>query len=179
MKRTVLLIFVLILWTVSCTGDDTGPQPNVDAEQRGVPALESVDETPTESDELPPTTAAEPGATATPDPYASLAPTAAPDSYPADGSTGADVAGPAYPAEGTTWVIRPLGTQCSDPTSYEFKTVDEARIALEEAGITVYVAEVTLRGVCEACDCATAEHYRVRIDEANFSAAQAMGWERE
>ena len=175
MKRTVLLIILLLFLAAACSADDTeNVNDALEDERISDPALEPV--LTQEFDELPATAVAEPTETPVPDEYTSLAPTAAPDSYPADEG---DAGPPPYPADSSIWVIRPLGTQCTDSSTYEYKTIEEAQMALEDAGINVYLAELTLRGVCESCECATAEHYRARIDESNFDAAQAMGWERE
>lgn len=85
----------------------------------------------------------------------------------------------AYPPDQALWIIRPLGEQCADPASYAFQNIDEAAMALEDAGIEVLeTSEVTL-AVCTACDCPTSEHFRAQIRAGDLAVAEELGWRQE
>lgn len=171
MKRTILALalFTLIIFT-ACSGTDS-EEPTARPDSSN-PPLESVDIVTEPAPELP-------AATATPEAYEVLQPTAAVGAYPAGPDSDGDSNLPAYPATGTIWVIRPLGQQCQPDAEFEYANVEEAIMALDEAGIQVYLGDVVFRPACESCDCPTSEHFRVRIDESNLEQARLLGWEVE
>lgn len=102
---------------------------------------------------------------------APLLPTPFPPSYPAP------VVAPTYDAYpgGVAIIIRPLGVQCEDPL---YSNIDDAVTDLEEAGITVQEAGELELIVCDACGCATSEHYRMLIGPDDMATALALGWQR-
>jgi hypothetical protein len=83
------------------------------------------------------------------------------------------------PAGEAIWLLRPWGIQCEDPASFEYKDVSAAAAALEDAGVEVLAAESVALMVCQACGCATSEHFRVLIPAAGLSQALALGWTQE
>ena len=172
MKRTILLMALLLLTFFPACSSDTAPEQPEENPDSGNPPLDSVD-----SATAPAATEIEPAPTATPAPYLAIDPTAVPNSYPAEPASQLNL--PPYPATGTIWILRPLGQQCQPAAEFEYATVEDAILALNDAGITVYRAEQVLRPVCEACDCPSSEHYRLNIDESNLAQAQELGWELE
>jgi hypothetical protein len=88
---------------------------------------------------------------------------------------------PGYPgAEGETiWIVRPLGQQCVDPTTYVYPDLATAAAALTSAGVTVLASEELALMVCEACDCPTSEHFRVLINSSDYGLAEPLGWTPE
>jgi hypothetical protein len=88
---------------------------------------------------------------------------------------------PGYPgADGETiWIVRPLGQQCVDPTTYVYPDLATAAAALTSAGVTVLASEELALMVCEACDCPTSEHFRVLINTSDYGLAESLGWTPE
>ena len=86
-----------------------------------------------------------------------------------------------YPgADGATmWIVRPLGQQCVDPTTYVYPDLATAAAALTSAGVTVLASEELALMVCEACDCPTSEHFRVLINTTDYGLAEPLGWTPE
>jgi hypothetical protein len=119
------------------------------------------------------------------------APTSAPADYPSpptpsgsflpEGYPVPPTLPPKYPSdtEGRIWIMRPLGVQCTEASTYEFPTINDAVRSLEDAGIEVFGAEVVGLMVCESCECPTSEHYRVQIGVENLATATQMGWTAE
>lgn len=114
-----------------------------------------------------------------------LVSTPLPDAYPIPT---APLSQPAYPeavspypdAEGETmWIVRPLGQQCVDPTTYIYPDLATAAAALTSAGVTVLASEELALMVCEACDCPTSEHFRVLINTSDYGLAEPLGWTPE
>jgi hypothetical protein len=68
-----------------------------------------------------------------------------------------------------------MGLQCEEAI---FPDLSAAISSLEEAGIAVVAAEEIGLGVCEACGCATSEHFRVQINVEDLDRALEMGWQR-
>lgn len=154
MKRTILLLLLLLL--AACGGDNTAtPEP------LPTNALPAGDTPPTASYPVP------------------IPPTSLPANYPAQ-PTMAPTPEP-YPgtATGRIWILRPLGSQCTDASSYDYPDLASAMAALQTAGIAVYEAEMTSLAVCEACTCPTSEHFRIQIDAQNLLTAGQMGWYQE
>lgn len=85
----------------------------------------------------------------------------------------------AYPSDQEVWIIRPLGQQCVDASTYEYADLDAAVEALEAAGVEVLAAEETVRPVCQSCDCSTSEHFRVQIVAGDLATVQNLGWFQE
>ncbi len=84
----------------------------------------------------------------------------------------------AYPEAGSNvWVLFAVGEQCADESRYE--DLVTAVADLTAAGITVYESEVVELIVCSACGCPTSAHFRVSIDAAQLSTAQALEWAAE
>jgi hypothetical protein len=79
-----------------------------------------------------------------------------------------------YPG-GLVTLIHPMGLQCEDVI---FPDLSAAVGTLEEAGIVVVAAEEIGLEVCEACGCATSEHFQVQIGVADLDRALEMGWQR-
>ena len=159
----VLTVMLFLAVLAACTGGQDG-------EATTAPTEESRPGEPT------PTSAAPGGAT----------PTAAPTSYPAfptptlPGSNGGyPVATPVptdnpYPG-GLVTLFHPMGLQCEEPI---FADLSAAVGSLEEAGIAVVAAEEIGLEVCEACGCATSQHYRVQINVEDLDRALELGWQR-
>jgi hypothetical protein len=68
-----------------------------------------------------------------------------------------------------------MGLQCEEAI---FPDLSAAISSLEEAGIAVVAAEEIGLEVCEACGCATSEHFRVQINVEDLDRALEMGWQR-
>lgn len=80
-----------------------------------------------------------------------------------------------YPAEdGTIWVMKPAGEQCAE--SLVFETEQDARAALEAAGIETYKVKTVELMVTTSCGSATSIHYAVNIDAADLANAEALEW---
>lgn len=160
-KRMIILIFSLcLLLLAACNGPE---EPNAN------------DPTPFISPSLTPIPTTDP---AYPGPQ--VVNTPPPAAYPIQ-PTPALVQPNAYPgADGETmWVVRPLGQQCVDPSTYTYPDLSTAVAALTNAGITVLSSEEIALMVCEACDCPTSEHFRVLINNSDYAAAQTLGWVAE
>ncbi len=127
---------------------------------------------------IPPLSTA-PSATSAPDDYPS--PPTPSGSFLPEGYPVPPTLPPKYPSdvEGQVWIMRPLGLQCTEATTYEFPTLNDAVRSLEDAGIEVFGAEVVGLMVCESCECPTSEHYRVQIGVENLATAIQMGWSAE
>ncbi len=155
MRRWIIMLALLGALILTACGAAAVPTPPPDADNR----------TATPPDAGPEAYPAQPS------------PTPLPDNYPAAPPTPEATAEPtAYPADQEIWIVRPLGQQCVDPSTYEFPTLDAATAALADAGIEVLTAEEVVRHVCESCDCSTSEHYRVQIRAADLGAVQSLGW---
>jgi hypothetical protein len=107
-------------------------------------------------------------------------PTMVPTAYPPPGSEAGYPISTPLPAEnpypgGLVTIIHPMGSQCEGAI---FSDLSAAIGSLEEAGITVLAAEEIGLEVCEACGCATSEHYRLQINVEDLDAALEMGWQR-
>lgn len=134
-----------------------------------------------------PTTESQPGVpVATPQPPPEETPTVAPSAYPAFPTPTPPGPDEGYPAStplptydpypgGLVTLIHPMGLQCEEPI---FADLSAAVGSLEEAGITVVAAEEIGLEVCEACGCATSQHYRVQINVEDLDQALEMGWQR-
>lgn len=106
-------------------------------------------------------------------------PTPFPEGYPDPASLEPTPEPTGYPADMEVWIVRPLGQQCVDPSTYEFEDLEAAVQSLTEADVEVLSSEEVTKPVCEACDCSTSEHYRVQIRAEDLSIAQSMGWFQE
>lgn len=106
-------------------------------------------------------------------------PTAIPEDYPAPVTPEATAEPTAYPADKEVWIVRPLGQQCVDPSTYEYADLEAAVASLTEADVEVLASEEVTRPVCEACDCSTSEHFRVQIRAEDLALTQSMGWFEE
>jgi hypothetical protein len=104
-----------------------------------------------------------------------------PDAYPLQPTPAPAQPDAAYPGTNgeTMWIVRPLGQQCVDLSTYTYPDLSTAVAALTTAGITVLSSEEVALMVCEACDCPTSEHFRVLINSSDFAAAQTLGWMAE
>lgn len=154
MKRVLLLLPVfLALFLVACG-------------RQAVPELE----------ERTPSAVDVPIATGEPDVYpppSSFPPSAAYPEMPAE-----PVPNP-YPDDGEITLLHAWGTQCVDPSLYDYADLEAAIADLEAAGVEVLDSGLTTLPVCEACRCATPEHFRVRINLVDIPRAEALGWFRE
>ena len=99
-----------------------------------------------------------------------------PDGYPTPAD--AEAADP-YPAGDQLLISKPLGTQCSDPATFEYANLNAAVNALIANGIRVYSARITNRMVCEACTCPTSEHFEMIVNPEDAAAAVNLGWNIE
>lgn len=83
------------------------------------------------------------------------------------------------PAESgkTVWLLHPWGIQCEGPGPYA--DLAAAVSALEEAGVDVLEAQNVELMVCQACGCATSEHFRVQVAAEDRPATLALGWQEE
>lgn len=106
-------------------------------------------------------------------------PTPVPDNYPAPTTPEATAEPTAYPADKEVWIVRPLGQQCVDPSTYEYADLEAAVASLTEADVEVVASEEVTKPVCQACDCSTSEHFRVQIRAEDLALAQSMGWFQE
>lgn len=104
-----------------------------------------------------------------------------PAAYPIQPTAAPAQPNAAYPeANGETmWIMRPLGQQCVDPSTYTYPDLATAVAALINANITVLASEEVALMVCEACDCPTSEHFRALINTSDYAAAQTLGWVAE
>jgi hypothetical protein len=158
-KRTIFLtLSVFLLLLAACNSPD---EPNAN------------EATPFISPSLTPIATVDPSY---PGPQVSNTPPSA--AYPIQPTPAPAQPDAAYPgANGETmWIIRPLGQQCVDPSTYTFPDLSTTVAALTTAGITVLSAEEIALMVCEACDCPTSEHFRVLINSSDYAAAQTLGW---
>lgn len=173
MRKGILILFLIILTaTVSCNSPEIDPEPTgttAPVENQSdptAPALVTVPPVPSE--------------------------TPLPDDYPAPSPFPTATINPAYPAVPTlppkypaaesdvrVWMLRPLGIQCSDPSTYEFATLEEAVDALEAEGVEVVEAEMVSLAVTESCDSPTSEHFRALINAAGLDTAIDLGWSPE
>ena len=79
-----------------------------------------------------------------------------------------------YPG-GLAVIVHPMGLQCEDVI---YADLSAAISSLEEAGIAVVAAEEIGLEVCEACGCATSEHFRVQINPEDLARSLELGWQR-
>jgi hypothetical protein len=100
--------------------------------------------------------------------------TATPEGYPAPPTAAPREAYPS--ADGTVWVIQPVGVQCEGD---KYETLQEAVTELEEASVTVSASQSTSLMVCQACGCPTSEHFRVQIAAEDLDTAADLGWTAE
>ncbi|NKQ36535.1 MAG: hypothetical protein HF973_13070 [Chloroflexi bacterium] len=178
MKR-FYLFFILLLLILAACGPAAPEATNVPA---GEPALEPVEDvfprvtiTPTAVKDInlatprAPETAPDDGSypappTVTPYPegYPSpppLAPTR--DPYPA--------------AEGSIWILRPVGIQCESPSDYP--DIQAAVADLTAIGVEVNAQETIELVVTTVCGSPTSAHFRVQIDASDLANAELLGWE--
>jgi hypothetical protein len=123
-----------------------------------------------------------PTPTSLPAPYPSLeepAPTSTPPAQATLAAADQPVPAGTDPAGEAIWLLRPWGIQCEEPAGFEYRDVHAAAAALDEAGIEVLAAESVELMVCQACGCATSEHFRVLIPAAGLSQALDLGWMQE
>src|SRR5690606_19136967 len=147
MKRlTLTLTCLLLIFLVACTPSRPDEDPTTEPSQRGTPVPDATSDTPSD-----------PAATDRPDDYPVPTPLqepTRPEGYPEPEVF--PTLTPKYPASEDArgvWVLRPLGVQCTEPSTYEFATIDDAVAALEEAGVEVLESEMVSLAVCESCDC--------------------------
>lgn len=170
LRKVALLLTATLMLTMSAACSR-----GVDEEPTSEPTEQSQPSEPTATMEVPteePPT--EEPATSEPTAYPAL-PTATPPGaeggYP--GVTPAPTYNP-YPG-GLVKISHPMGLQCEEPT---FADLSAAIASLEEAGIVVVAGEEIGLQVCEACGCATSEHFRVQINVEDLDRALEMGWQR-
>jgi len=83
-----------------------------------------------------------------------------------------------YPGEEeSTWIILPVGIQCEGDGPYS--DLDEAVLALDEAGVIVVDQTTIELAVPQACGQPTSEHFRVQILAAGLPQAENLGWHLE
>lgn len=169
--RIVAIALLLVVALVACGGNEPTPQPQATE----APALEPANTQPAATEQSP----AVPAATALPDDYPVPTTPTLPAGYPIPATPTLPANYPAGVTGPLLWIIRPLGQQCSEASSYEFAVVDEAVAALTAAGVEVYNAEMISLAVCESCDCPTSEHFRVQIDPSDLATAVSLGWQAE
>lgn len=99
--------------------------------------------------------------------------------YPAPAAPPTLAPATAYPDDSTFWILRPLGQQCEGPATFDYENIDEATMALEDAGVEVLASEAVSMAVCTACNCPTSEHFRVQIRARDLGVTQDLGWIRE
>lgn len=131
--------------------------------------------------EMPTSASEEPAGTATPGSYPARPTASSSESgYPAEPEEPAESApAAAYPPGEPVWVIRPVGEQCADESTFAYGSLQEAVSALEEAGANVLSSESVDLMVCQACDCPTSEHYRVQILGEDVQTVRSLGWTAE
>ncbi|MDX1687773.1 MAG: hypothetical protein R3248_07300 [Candidatus Promineifilaceae bacterium] len=170
MKRLFFLLTVLLALALgACQGS-----PPVPEETETPPPAPTA----SESTETPSADPAAPEATATPDDYPAQPTASAPESgYPAAPEESAPPS--AYPPGEPVWVLRPLGEQCAEESTFEYASLEEAVSALEEADVNVLASETVSLMVCEACGCPTSDHYRVQIMGEDVETVRSMGWRTE
>lgn len=178
--RYILILLLALSLLAACNPTGTGGDTNA-TEVSPAAASPDAGTLPT----VPPLSTAPPVSTIPP-------PTIAPAGYPPPPATPSGsllpegypvppTLPPKYPADaaGMVWVTRPLGLQCTEASTYEFPTLNDAVRSLEDAGIEVFGAEVVGLMVCESCECPTSDHYRVQIGVENLATATQMGWTAE
>jgi hypothetical protein len=83
-----------------------------------------------------------------------------------------------YPGEEeATWIVLPVGIQCEGDGPYS--DLDEAVLALDEAGVIVVDQTTIELAVPQACGQPTSEHFRVQILAAGLPQAENLGWQLE
>lgn len=168
MKRLIFLLSVLLVMVLGAC-QSSAPAP---AETEAPPAA------PTASEGTETPAPAAPEATATPDEYPAQPTASAPESgYPPAPEEAAPSA--AYPPGEPVWIVRPLGTQCEDESTFAYASLEEAVSALEEAGVDVLSSETVDLMVCQACGCPTSEHFRVQVLGEDVQSIRSMGWQTE
>lgn len=182
MKKSIWLFMILALLLAACgqTPDEVEETPAA-ATETPASALEQAPEgdvfpratltpPPVEEPEADPETGSDaesypapPTTTPFPDDYPvpTLSPTL--DPYPA--------------AEGSIWIIRPVGEQCAEQDDYP--DLQAAISDLITVGVEVSESETVDLPVCMACGCPTSAHFRVQIDAADLSNAELLGWTEE
>lgn len=173
MKRLIpILTCLLLIFLVACNPGVPEEDPTTEPSERSTPARDDTSDTPEA-----------PVATDRPVGYPSPTPLREPTRPP--GYPEPEVyptLTPKYPAAEDArgvWILRPLGVQCTDPSTYEFATIDDAVAALEAAGVEVLESEMVSLAVCESCDCPTSQHFRALIDPEDLATAVSEGWEPE
>jgi hypothetical protein len=83
-----------------------------------------------------------------------------------------------YPGdEETVWILLPMGVQCEGDGPYS--TLEEAVLALDEAGV-IAVDQATIElPVAQACGQPSSEHFRVQILAAGLPQAESLDWHLE
>jgi hypothetical protein len=83
-----------------------------------------------------------------------------------------------YPGEeDTVWIVLPVGIQCEGDGPYS--SLDEAVLALDEAGVIVVEQTTIELIVAQACGQPTSEHFRVQILAGGLPQAENLGWRLE
>jgi len=144
------------------------------------PALEETEPPPqaSESTETPAAAPDAPEGTATPGSYPAQPTASSPESgYPVAPEESAPSS--AYPAGEPVWMLRPLGEQCADESTFAYASLREAVSAIEDAGVNVLSSEMVELMVCQACGCPTSEHYRVQILGEDVQTVRSLGWRTE
>ncbi|MGD8805627.1 MAG: hypothetical protein PVH65_07235 [Chloroflexota bacterium] len=164
--RKIAMLFTTMLFIIVLAGCNGGS----DEEPTIAPTEESQPVVPTATPEAPAGETPTSESTAYPAPPTATPP-GAEGGYPA--STPQPTYDP-YPG-GLVTIIHPMGLQCEEAI---FPDLSAAISSLEEAGIAVVAAEEIGLEVCEACGCATSEHFRVQINVEDLDRALEMGWQR-
>lgn len=183
-----LLIVILLIGLVACGSNNVGNEEPPEPEPAVDPLATRADVTPTSEPAIVP---ADP--TDEPEGYPAGLPTAtlpagypeappedtSPDAYPAnvDGDGGGDDEG--GETSGMIWILRPVARQCEEEDSMPYATLDDAVLAVQSAGVTVFDSEMVGLFVCEACGCPTSDHFRLQIMAGDYTLVEGMGWLQE
>ena len=173
-KWTYLFFVTMIVVLAGCNSPEIDPDPTSSPESNAT----AVDPTSPALVTVPP-----PGSTDTPLPEDyPPPPTPFPTPTLQEGYLALPTLTPKYPAADTNVhvrMLRPLGIQCEDPSTFLYATLDDAVTALEEEGVEVIEAEMVSLPVTESCDSPTSEHFLVLINAEGLDTALELGWRPE